>query len=234
MRRAAFVLLVSGAFGQQSAFEVVSVKPAVWTPGCKHIVEDNARIEHRCEVVFNLLYRAYGVQGFQILGPAWIKQDRFDVLATLPSGASKADIPAMLRKLLADEFHLTIRRELRPTPVYAITVAKDGPKLQPCRIDADECPHNRSVTVGESIMTVHANTLAGLADDLSPGVDRPIFDRTGLIGKFRIELECEQSYMNSAQDDPRGLPTMSAALQKLGLKLESRREDVEYVVVERK
>jgi uncharacterized protein (TIGR03435 family) len=233
MRTAAFLLLVSGVFAQQPAFEVVSVKPVVWTPGRKSIVEDNARVEYRAEFVFNLLRRAYGMKSFQILGPNWIKEDRFDVLATLPPGATKADIPAMLRKVLADEFHLTVRRELRPTPVYAMTVAKDGPKLQSCRIDTDECPHNRSVTVGESVMTVHANTLAGLAEDLSPGADRPIVDRTGLTGNYRIELECEQDYMNSVQDDPRGLPTMSAALQKLGLKLESRREDVEYLIVTR-
>ncbi len=66
----------------------------------------------------------------QISGPAWLQSDYFDILATLPSGASRDDIPAMLRGLLAERLKLSFHMEARSRPGYALVVDKNGPKLK--------------------------------------------------------------------------------------------------------
>lgn len=252
---AVFLTWAGVTFGQVAvpsrpiSFEATSVKPVVRTPGPKPKLEDDGRVEYRQEVMFNLLLRAYGLNAYQVSGPTWIKDSYYDIVATIPKGVTKADIPAMLRQLLVDRFHLSVHYELRSTPVYAVTVAKDGPKLQPCEVkevekpqtlqdrigglhtlEAGECPVNRVLTRGESSMLIEANTLAFLAKGLHDGSDRPVLDRSGLEGHFRIAFECAQA--NGVQDDALGLPSMSAALQKLGLKLEARREEIEFLVVD--
>ncbi len=78
-------------------------------------------------------------------------------------------------------------------------------------------------------MLVEANTVAFLAKALHDGSDRPILDRTGVEGHFSIQLECAQAM--GAMEDASGFPSMATALQKLGLQIEKRSEDLEYLVV---
>jgi uncharacterized protein (TIGR03435 family) len=229
------------------SFEVSSVKPVERTPGRRPKYEDDARVEYRRETVFNLLLRAYGMRAWQVSGPSWIKENYYDVLATIPKGATRTDTPAMLRQLLQDRFRLSVHREQRATPVYVITVGAGGPKFPPC-VPAEkarptnpeagleatapgECPANCVLTRGEASMLIQANTLTFLANGMTDGSDRPVLDRTGLTGNFKIAFECAQAM--GAQEDPQGYPTMSAALQKLGLKLESRREEIEYLIIDK-
>ncbi len=241
------------ALGQDStdlSFEVASVKPVERMFGPRKRVEDGERIEYRHEYVFNLLLRAYGVQAFQVSGPSWLKDNQYDITATLPKGTTKADIPQMLRRLLLERFQLSLHREMRMTPVYLISIAKGGPKLQPCQmkmetkpqtledrigglhvVEPGECFVNRVMTRGESTMVVEANTLAFLAQALKDGTDRPVFDRTGLDGHFQIAFVCAQA--NVSEADTAGVPTMVGALKKLGLNLEASREPVEFLVVDK-
>ena len=72
----------------------------------------------------------YKVELYQISGPDWITTSRFDVQATLPAGATKAQIPEMLQALLADRFGLTLHREPKEQSVYALLIGKGGPKLK--------------------------------------------------------------------------------------------------------
>ncbi len=232
------------------SFEVASVRPVERTPGPKTKREDDARVEYRQEVAFNLLLRAYGLRAYQVSGPSWIKDHYYDVIATLPKGATKADIPGMLQHLLTDRFQLSIHREYRATPVYLLTAGKEGLKLEPCKVaengkprtlrelagglepvEPGECPANRVVTRGESTMLVETSNLSKLANYLEDGSDRPVLDKTGLEGHFRIAFECAQAM--GIPEDTLGLPSMSAALQKLGLRLEAARADIEYLVVDK-
>ena len=65
-------------------------------------------------------------------GPAWIDSDRYDVVAKTP-GEVRPTLEqqmAMLRKLLTDRFNLGFHREKKEMSVYALTIAKNGPKLK--------------------------------------------------------------------------------------------------------
>jgi uncharacterized protein (TIGR03435 family) len=64
-------------------------------------------------------------------GPAWTDSERYqiDAKADGPVGRDMMEGP-MLQALLEDRFKLKVRRETRETPLYALTVASGGIKLQ--------------------------------------------------------------------------------------------------------
>jgi uncharacterized protein (TIGR03435 family) len=51
-------------------------------------------------------------------------------VATLPDGAKKDDIPAMLQALLEERFKMKLHRETKEGPVMALVVGKGGPKMK--------------------------------------------------------------------------------------------------------
>ncbi|HEV3329722.1 MAG TPA: TIGR03435 family protein [Bryobacteraceae bacterium] len=143
------VLPAGMLFGQASspapAFEVASIKPApLFNPqlirsGKLHIRVniDEARVDIGSLSLKDLLCFAYSVKSYQVSGPDWMDKERFDVLAKLPDGGSKDDVPAMLQALLADRFKLTLHRDSKEQPVYALVLGKNGPKLKESPPDPD-------------------------------------------------------------------------------------------------
>jgi uncharacterized protein (TIGR03435 family) len=143
------LLLVTGAaFGQTTpeklTFEVASVKPAAPLDMAKLAAAvqqggampklgarvDGARAEYTYMAIKELIATAYKVKPYQISGPDWIANQRFDIVAKIPDGASKDDAPKMLQALLEDRFKLVVHRESKEHPVLALVVGKGGPKLK--------------------------------------------------------------------------------------------------------
>jgi uncharacterized protein (TIGR03435 family) len=120
------------------AFEVASVKPAAPITG--NVIRvmmrggpgtpDPGQITYTNVTVKNVLMNAYGVKGFQISGPGWLDSERYDIVAKVPRGATKAEFMVMLQNLLAERFKLTLHREKKDLPMYALVVGKNGPKLK--------------------------------------------------------------------------------------------------------
>lgn len=76
-----------------------------------------------------LLERAYEMKDYQISGPAWMDTEKYEIAAKFPAAAVKEQVPAMLRALLAERFHLVARRESRELPFFALLLGKGGPKF---------------------------------------------------------------------------------------------------------
>jgi uncharacterized protein (TIGR03435 family) len=92
---------------------------------------DKARVDIGMTPLIGLICAAYKVKPYQVKGGAdWVNTQRFDVLAKLPEGATKDQVPEMLQTLLAERFKLTVHRDKTETPVYALVVGKGGPKLK--------------------------------------------------------------------------------------------------------
>jgi uncharacterized protein (TIGR03435 family) len=146
---AVFLLASPLLIAQPLTFEVASVKPAAdpgrvpmfcivpCAPGERLTVEGN-RVDIRFMSLTTLIETAYGLKHYQLAGPDWMRSTRFDILAKLPDGATKVQIPAMLKSLLAERFKLAVRREPREQAVYALVVGKNGSKLQPPPPDAEK------------------------------------------------------------------------------------------------
>ncbi len=76
--------------------------------------------------------------------PAWAKTDLFEIQAKLPENSpisrsytirqirngDARQLDLMLQVLLEDKFHLKVHQETRDLTVWALTVAKGGPKLK--------------------------------------------------------------------------------------------------------
>jgi uncharacterized protein (TIGR03435 family) len=90
---------------------------------------DASRAEYTYMTLRDLIANAYDLKPYQITGPDTLTAQRFDIVATLPDGASKDDAPRTLQELLADRFKLTLHRETAEHPVLALIVARGGPKL---------------------------------------------------------------------------------------------------------
>jgi len=131
------------AFGQVAAdapaFEVASVKLATSGtsvgPGGGVMIQrrmggDPGRVDYANVTLKLVLARAYGVKDFQISGPEWLDSQGYDITAKVPEGVPTSMVPAMLQRLLAERFHVVSHKEMKTLPVYALTIAKGGPKLK--------------------------------------------------------------------------------------------------------
>lgn len=120
------------------AFEVTTVKPsapvdaAALTSGKAHVGTkiDASRVEIGTASLFRLICTAYRLKPYQVAGPEWLKTTAFDIQAKIPAGGTAEQVPDMLRTLLEERFGLKIHRENREQSVYALVVAKGGPKME--------------------------------------------------------------------------------------------------------
>jgi uncharacterized protein (TIGR03435 family) len=280
------------AFGQPAAaspaFEVASVKPAEPSPDGRIFRRqggDPGMVDYRNFTLKLLLARAYGLKDYQITGPDWLDAEGYNVQAKVPAGVPPDQIPAMMQTLLADRFQIKSHKETKILPVYALTVAKGGPKLKETDPDTAAAIQAMMAAAGRGeatpppppapgkgpppgaiIVQVTQNgmTLKGAMDmtrlvmALSNSVDRPVIDSTDLKGIYDIELTFmpdESSNFNrggirsmpsggggppgGAGDARIGPPPINEpvgnifqALQSLGLKLESRKDRIETLVIE--
>ena len=78
-----------------------------------------------------LIMRAYDIANYQLNAPSWLDEpNSFSFSAKIPEGVSEKQIPAMLQTMLADRFALKVHWESQVQTVFALLVAKGGPKLK--------------------------------------------------------------------------------------------------------
>jgi len=92
---------------------------------------DGARVDIGFMSLADLISMAFKVKPYQVSGADWMRQERFDILATIPEGVSKDQVPEMLQALLIERFKLTVHHDTKEEPVYALLVGKNGPKMKP-------------------------------------------------------------------------------------------------------
>lgn len=122
--------------GQPSAFEVASVKLAA--PGGRMVrshggpgTDSPTRWTCTNCNLTQVITEAWDLRYFQLSGPAWLADQRFDISATLPEGTGKDQFRLMKKALLEERFGLKAHLEARETQVYDLVVARGGSKLSP-------------------------------------------------------------------------------------------------------
>jgi uncharacterized protein (TIGR03435 family) len=234
---------LANAAGAQT-FEVASVKPAA--PESRYSMRNGpSQIAYSRVSLQTLLTKAYGIETYQLAGPSWLEDARYDLAAKLPAGTPKDQIPQMLRALLAERFALVEHRETRELPVYALVIGRNGHKLKPSTPpeETTEQPPINRVSVasdgyptmppgykgtvigakfpGKTTLRFRGESLPDFARFMTGELDRPVFDSTGLAGTYDFGIAWEN-------DD-----VFNAFAVQLGLKLESRKLPVEMLVIDR-
>jgi uncharacterized protein (TIGR03435 family) len=181
-----------------------------------------------------LILVAYDVTVRQLAGAESLPLELYDIAAKAERPATRDEMLEMLRRLLADRFRLVVRRERREVPVYALTVAKGGPKLQPSSTPEKDrrMPLVPSLAGGSEAGTGHLifkdESMADFAWALSRTSatgDRVIVDQTALTGGYDFELK----FVREGGDGP---SIFEALPEQLGLKLESKKAPVEFLIIE--
>jgi uncharacterized protein (TIGR03435 family) len=218
------LLLCTVASAQDSpTFEVASIRPS-----SEQVAQVSAgmrvagsQVRMTAMSVKEFIVIAYGAKPQQIAGPEWLGQTRFDIAATIPAGESAAQVPQMLRALLAERFQMTMHRETKEFPVYVLGVARGGPKFEPSKAPAPTAENNgekppavnvtasgssagtavdlgrgSSFAFGNNRFEVKKMTMASFAEVLTRFVDRPVLDQTGLTGEYDVVLNiAPEDYM---------------------------------------
>jgi uncharacterized protein (TIGR03435 family) len=259
------------AFAQQPnrpSFEVASIKPCAGNAGGRSgaVLPSLGRLNLNCPTVAQLIQQAYvyfangrfGLSSVQVSGgPAWLSSARYLINAKA-EGNPRLEIMSgpMLQTLLEDRFRLTIHRETREVPVYALEVATGGVKLPPVAegtcviLDMDKALTPRApgqqhpdfcgtggVNRRGAKVTVHghAMTLDEFSGRLRLVSDRPIVNKTAIAGMFDFHLEfvSDEAATGLAPPDDASGPSMFTAIQEqLGLKLEPTRGPGEFLVID--
>jgi uncharacterized protein (TIGR03435 family) len=241
---AASVALLSA----QPAFEVASIKPNTSGDANRLIRPSPGRLSVTNMTIKDLLMFAYQVRDFQISGgPGWINSDQYDIEAKAEGNPNQDEMKAMLQTLLQDRFKLALHHDTKELPIYELTVAKGGLKLQPLKPGAcvpfdplkPPAPGQKQPSfcdfwgMGRGRLDATNPSMTDLAKMLSVPLVRTVVDKTGIAGQFGVHLTFAQDDVAAgAQSTDVGPSIFTAVQEQLGLKLESTKGPVDVLVID--
>jgi bla regulator protein BlaR1 len=214
--------------------------------------------------LLGLIAGAYDLKPFQIAGaPAWIESSRYDIVAKPSVDPPKRpltresmqkdqeEMKLMLQSLLEDRFQLRLHRETKELPVYALTIAKGGLKLQagnctnydpnnppprpaPGQKPPDYCGNISAGGRGPTqTLNAFGITVTAFLGVLSDYTDRVAIDKTGFTGTFSAHLVFAAPGASAAGDSDGSVPSLFTAIEEqLGLKVESTKGPVKILVID--
>jgi uncharacterized protein (TIGR03435 family) len=254
--RVAAVFQIAAQAEPRLTFEVASVRRVeiplnngrvpVFFPTGGVGTSDPKRIAYHGTWVAALIADAFGVRPDQITGPDWLTRERYDIDAIIPDGVTKEQFNVMLGNLLRDRFHLRFHLESENRPVYALRLAKDGPKFKERVRVADDGTAGRGSfagidakgfpilppnykgrigrpVAGEMFSTAQDVSMADFARSIEQQAGRPVLDETGLKGGYDFKIH----FASVRRPTDAGVPSdpaptiFTAVEEQLGLKLES-------------
>ena len=250
-------------------YDVVSIKPHRDSSSTSGVRTSFNRPDYGISAenitVASLVQFAYQTEESRISGlPGWAKSDTYELEARvdrptstlLEKLAPRERIAAerqMLQALLSDRLKLAIHRETKQMPVYELTVAKNGSKLQPA-----ERPEGGEFAIGSTSyadgtrkISTKGARLDSLVEVLGGQVHLVVLNKTGLTGRYGFTLvfleDPSQADSPDVADNERPEPTalpsavmrgatsrtlFDAIQEQLGLKLVSAMGLVEIIVID--
>jgi len=218
---------VSG-FAQQ--FEVASVKPPADRSATSRITggpgtADPGRLVCTNVPIRSLIGFSYNLKSSELEGPPSITENRYDIVAKVPAGATRDQFLLMAQNLLRDRLGVILHRETRQAPVYELVVAKGGPKLKKAAAsavgspatavpDAKKLPKDKGgfpvmppgvrcfMAFPEGRATRYVARTQPISGNFLLNLEyllgRPVVDRTGLTGEYDFNLFVSQEPANGS------------------------------------
>lgn len=243
----------AGPAGASPTFEVASIRPigpvtgvgpvlgSVGFPPGGQFVAQNIQFVALVRAAYPNLGSSHQIVG----GPDWIRTQIFDINAKATGDPPRARLTEMLTHLLADRFQLKVHTEQRELDAYALVLARRdrrfGPGLRSRAIDCEasrrpeppECTWSSTVVNGVVRFAGRGQPLSRLVAHLQANVDRAVADRTGLLGRFDFELEHALLAAPATTDQAaEASPILTAIREQLGLRLQSRKERMNVLVID--
>jgi uncharacterized protein (TIGR03435 family) len=257
----------SAATPPSLAFDIVSIRRNV--SGSREMTRQSAAntddITMTNVPLALVVFYAYGINdpNFVTGIPQWAWTERYDVAAKVAPenlaayhALTNKQRAAMLQTVLTDRLKLQVHPEMKDRAIYALVVAKGGPKLKetqpgathPNTAKANPNGFQKGVTVfttGSGQWTGEAANMDALAVALSNqgmgpilSLGRPVIDKTGLTSKYDFVLQLPLPDPNTPASDSGGIQqdsasSLSNSLQdQLGLKLQSATAPTSYLVID--
>lgn len=151
-------------------------------------------------------------------------------------GAGNAQFQAALQSVLKSRFNLEIKWEDRNLPVYELVAGDNGAKITalPQTAAVIQGDEHQTKLADERVMLRMSNDELGLEDgdlhmlamQLSHLLDKPVVDKTGLKGRYNLNVRWTPS-----DDQAAGIST--ALEDQLGLRLQASQAPIDSIVIER-
>lgn len=184
----------------------------------------------------------------RIMGASdWLRSDQYEIQAKIEDSLYAAmqkmtpaqqreQVDLMEQSLLAERFKLKVHFETREMPLYALVIAKGGPKLTPAKKGESSKLSSFPDTHQGVEMTASAVTLDQFAHSpLWGGGGRTVVDQTGLKGTYDFTLKWrpEKLASDTGQESDGDAPSLFTAIkEQLGLKLMPTKGSVEVIVID--
>jgi uncharacterized protein (TIGR03435 family) len=249
------------ADGKPLAFEIASVKPNKSGSIRSNLgLQPGGRFTAVNVSLAGLIRIAYGTAG--PLGPSSFPDvpnsfysDHYDILAKADDNVTQEQLLPLLRSLLADRFRLTLHMETKTTRVYALVLARRDDRFGPslhrsggeCLAPGNQVSQECRMLNAPGTIRARGIPLEALTRMLSGWLEdhRRVNDETGLIGTFDADLHWTpdrppqlppdappEIARAAATIDPNGPSLFTAMQEQLGLKLESRNEQIDVIVID--
>ncbi len=234
------VALFGGGLKAQSCgtFDLASIKlnTSGAGGGYPELAPGGRRFAAANQLMLELIIFAYDVSPRQISGiPSAFSHERYDIEATCEQPMTKQQLPHMLQVLLAERFHLSIHRETKEQPVYALIPGKGRPRLHES-LPAGGKPSVRQSGYSFTFTNAAMSNLVGVLSQLT---GRKVLDRTGLPGQYDFTLSYAPDRGGAGREGVSppvdNLPdsVFTSLREQLGLNLEAQKSQVEFIAVDR-
>lgn len=261
MRLLLFLGLSAGVFGsvllaQDVAFEVASVKRNTSGPqqAGGGIVPNGLNIVNL--PLRGIIQLAFGIgQPSKVINaPNWIVTERYDITARASDRVKQNEIGRMLQALLKERFSLAVHKETREVTAYVLMLARPDGKLGPqLHVSTAECADLLDGTApkdavrcgprpgGPGKLILVGSPISLAVNLLSLTLQGPVVDKTGLTGKYDLEISFAPiqnapagvvAGANPQATDPSGPSIFTALQEQLGLKLNSAKTQEEVLVID--
>jgi uncharacterized protein (TIGR03435 family) len=192
-------------------FEVAAIKPSgpLTSNSILGLNADRSQIHISWSSLTDLVNMAYRVRRYQISGPDWLGSDHFDIVAKVPEGFDKKNIPEMLQSMLQDRFKMKSHWEKKEVAVYTLGLSKPVPNLkESAPPEAEQHFPTGNINGMRSVIDFGSGSTFAFADNMldakklnmdqftewfSNFMDKPVLNNTGLKGYYDFQLKLSLS-----------------------------------------
>jgi uncharacterized protein (TIGR03435 family) len=232
------------------AYEVVSIRQTKGNIDLARIMDLPDGFSMRNLTLEPLITEAYGVWDDQVSGwPGWATSTRFDMeakmdvetadaLHKLPKREQEAQRQSMLQSLLEDRFKLKVHHATQVRTAYELVLSKGGSKMKEDNPPTDKTGIKwqegvipaTDWSISDRKISGHAMPVSVLASHLTDAVDGIVADKTGLTGRYDVDLKWDPKDMQDPAST--GSSIFTAVEEQLGLRLKPTKTAVETIVID--